>query len=634
MLRRSKRPRISNDSGHTNEPPDSVATPSVATEIDSLVNDANGPSPGQPRLKRMAVRGKRGKLESISQFPLDVLFELDPLDVLNLSRTSKALRSILMRRSSQFIWKSALAHIEGLPECPSDMTEAALHRYDGSELSLNVPFGVLNKGRTKHIYVDKDTLQQYDAEMDSLTGTALNDWVKSKHSQHLARTEHAERCEKWYKSRNLQRSNELDDLRDQRYEAIKEKLCELGWEDEIAHMETYEAENFSVIPFSEHKLVYQPKVLTERNCTVWNNIKGGLIQYMEDFQANRLKRLRGEAVPAIGKVLSKAMKVYAATQPPHVILPLVADVAMEPSFAAIIEDTLLEEAMPIPELHFQSAMKDFPRIVEEMRCAKDEMLVKMINDHPGITEKATLATLQRAATFFHCELCDRSISYPRILVHECWRPRHDLLLDLDVSPFLMLGSLPWNYKNRIIRYDSVASELANKILQETQLDPATTIDGLKHLDIRFECRENHHARVIMKWSVVIRRAVLTSKEKHSVDKQELSGKLRALKIKRRLDRNSSPQLICHECQDKFFWHESYDHLIRQHADNIPAGYTREDHEKSFERFMTLSLDADPRVHEPPVQLLENGLVFPHYEDDADIGYEYRYFLSIVPRKRL
>ncbi|KAG6850403.1 hypothetical protein H0H93_013628 [Arthromyces matolae] len=78
---------------------------------------------------KRTVRGRRGQLETVFQLPLDVLFEifaqLTPLDLLNLSRTSKSLRDILMRRSSQYMWKSARAQVEGLPDCPNDMSEPA-----------------------------------------------------------------------------------------------------------------------------------------------------------------------------------------------------------------------------------------------------------------------------------------------------------------------------------------------------------------------------------------------------------------------------------------------------------------------------------------------------------------------------
>jgi hypothetical protein len=55
--------------------------------------------------------------------PAQIFGHLDPLDVLHLTRTTKALRDILMRRSALSVWKHALSNVEGLPDCPRDLTE-------------------------------------------------------------------------------------------------------------------------------------------------------------------------------------------------------------------------------------------------------------------------------------------------------------------------------------------------------------------------------------------------------------------------------------------------------------------------------------------------------------------------------
>ena len=45
------------------------------------------------------------------------------MDLLNLARTCKCLRAILMHNSSLFLWKAALLRVEDLPSCPADLTE-------------------------------------------------------------------------------------------------------------------------------------------------------------------------------------------------------------------------------------------------------------------------------------------------------------------------------------------------------------------------------------------------------------------------------------------------------------------------------------------------------------------------------
>ncbi|KAH7338484.1 hypothetical protein B0J17DRAFT_662658 [Rhizoctonia solani] len=61
------------------------------------------------------------------RIPMEILFEiasyLFPIDLISLSRSSKLLRNLLMRRSSRHIWTGAMRNVPGLPLCPSNMSE-------------------------------------------------------------------------------------------------------------------------------------------------------------------------------------------------------------------------------------------------------------------------------------------------------------------------------------------------------------------------------------------------------------------------------------------------------------------------------------------------------------------------------
>ncbi|KAI5123145.1 hypothetical protein M0805_000848 [Coniferiporia weirii] len=70
-----------------------------------------------------------GKLALMLQVPDDVVREIAkhllPLDLLNLARSTRALRGMLMSKSARPIWRAALDAL-GIPKCPSDINEPQL----------------------------------------------------------------------------------------------------------------------------------------------------------------------------------------------------------------------------------------------------------------------------------------------------------------------------------------------------------------------------------------------------------------------------------------------------------------------------------------------------------------------------
>ncbi|TRM58358.1 hypothetical protein BD626DRAFT_410575 [Schizophyllum amplum] len=73
----------------------------------------------------VAVPG--GELAALSEFPLDVMYEifcyLHPAQLLAVSRTNKTLRGALLRRSARWIWKASFRNVKKLPEPPTDLSE-------------------------------------------------------------------------------------------------------------------------------------------------------------------------------------------------------------------------------------------------------------------------------------------------------------------------------------------------------------------------------------------------------------------------------------------------------------------------------------------------------------------------------
>ncbi|KAG6913438.1 hypothetical protein DXG01_006821 [Tephrocybe rancida] len=612
MQRRSKRVRTAPDPQSAGVDPGSNVDIQGATSSKKVrkkaAADADGSKP------KRVVRGRRGQLEQMSQLPLDILFEifgqLDPMDILNLTRTSKALRNMLMQRSATYVWKNARSHIPGLPDCPNDMSEPEyanlvfypychvsnyLDSEDEKLQALHCRLGQANKYRDT--MVNAHTLRQYQAEKKDLQGSALDQWCIKRRLQYDLWLKHAKLCEEWNQNRNEERSSWGEEI----------TLLEAGASDE----EYQEKQRLS-----EHKLVKQPKALTER---IWNNIKDTLVDFMEKAKARRLVILYKATIKKRGQVLAAVIDTYASSQPLHSVLPSVADVASLPAFRAIIEDLSIDEA--ITALHFQEAMNDFPQIVTDWRRSKDEVLIKLINDHPASTAKATLATLQHAGTFFKCRQCTGGISYPRILVHHCataldWNDR-TMINDY----FKNLGCKPWNYESSVVRYDHRASERAIRILHDCHLvsDTLSSFD-LDRLDLRFEClkcKSPEQGRLLMKWPVVVDHAGHHYEnsasgsigsgviEVASLDSDESS--LAYLLDFTRISPMSrawchSHSWACLECKTRIAWSTSWEHLNEKHPDLLPTDFTEFEHKTHPDRFFTLHLDASRHILCAPIKV--------------------------------
>ncbi|KAF8057157.1 hypothetical protein FPV67DRAFT_1657896, partial [Lyophyllum atratum] len=297
-------------------------------EVESLVysmdsdNDSETTTPDPPPKKvrkvrsskpdaegswRKRTRGRQGSLEQISGMPLDILFEifahLTPYDLLNLSRTSKPWRNILMHRSSTYVWKRmSVSHRKTCPNVPTTSANLntrisySIHTVMRStgELGLGAVKSVIPANQEQHCSIFcfghsrnryavpaycLRTLRRYKAEMKGLSNPAFQEWHIAKRTEYQAQMEHAGKCEVWNRNRNEERSNELGNIRRRRFEAIKEKLSLLGWGEEIAKLEG----ETRCEQLSDHKLVKQPRELTDR---IWDNIEESLIEFMEKTKSN------------------------------------------------------------------------------------------------------------------------------------------------------------------------------------------------------------------------------------------------------------------------------------------------------------------------------------------------------------
>jgi len=295
------------------------------------------------------VRGKLGMLERLAKdVPLDVVIEifcyLDPGDLIRLARTSKDLRGILMSKTWESVWRIARENVQDLPPLPPDLNEPQYARllYEsychvclkgncdiilwlfrmkcckkcGVETSVPVnlfftiwlalidifrlpPYedlinsqpmeyrhrGILpsewlpgNSSYHNHRVGNTKIAERFKAEYTALqTLEDRRSWISGKTQCFRELARHGRLCERWHEAQLKKRANEVEDVRQKRLEAILERLGEIGWREEAEHM---------LNKFKDHKLVKQPKKLTEHG---WKCIKVELVKMLSNHKENRLR---------------------------------------------------------------------------------------------------------------------------------------------------------------------------------------------------------------------------------------------------------------------------------------------------------------------------------------------------------
>ncbi|KAJ7494738.1 hypothetical protein B0H11DRAFT_2003174 [Mycena galericulata] len=531
----------------------SESTEEEETELAPKKKRRKGAKPNVEDQKGRKVRGRRGLLSSLKEFPLDVLFEifghLNPMDLLNLARTSKDIRGILMARSAAFIWRESRTHIEGLPDIPRDLCEPQYANlvFDGHcHQCLASPVQtVIWSARTRMckkcipdhfasasdlIHMDKleytllqlvpsfeerrggrrGKIQLYSIDLATklskeaerfrvdqvlqLYGPACSEWRKRKREEIDELNAHAELCTAWAAGRMSDRSDELDDARRLRREAIVGRLTALGWGEEIP---------FHTREFNWHKLVKQPKELTDR---IWKNIQAPMIEFLTEKKKTRLEAERIRIIKERCVLAAQTYRTFLETFPADALFPPMIDMISTEPFRAVIEDTSIYPEEKVTEASFAAAILQVPQLSIDWKRRKDQELVEIMKDSiPNAVE----SDLYLATTYFACSSGDvEPISYPHILVStkastlKYGEPQNGVS---DVFQILKLHHDKdiWN-ANRVVRFHRAAFSNIRSVVEACGLDSdVTTAAEMDEINPVMECLNCGHeklGRLVMRWT--------------------------------------------------------------------------------------------------------------------------------------
>lgn len=373
-----------------------------------------------PKRKRARRGPLVGRLASLMEMPMDILFEifghLNPLDVLRLARTTKEFRRLLMHRSSRCIWIAARNNLPDLPDCPPYMSEPQFanlvfdthcheclapntrsvdwrlarricmkctkdcmieegYCYMTESSHLAVPSKYGKRGRP--CYYKRD-LEEYQRRKASLTDPKKREeFVGERRARVAEMNKHGALLEAWALRQATARSSELEQLRSARKQAIIEELTKLGWGPEIEQI--YPSDDLG-----SHRLVKQPTRLTPR---IWSNIRPEMIKHMEDLRAVRLQRERKALVSSRKQTAVSVLRTYKREHLPFTdVMPEPMDFCMFPEVSAIIE---LPTETEVTEASFAGVVSQLDELITQWRTRNHNSFIDKFKDDLALKLQGT-----------------------------------------------------------------------------------------------------------------------------------------------------------------------------------------------------------------------------------------------------
>ncbi|KAI0692020.1 hypothetical protein C8T65DRAFT_730608 [Cerioporus squamosus] len=297
------------------------ANSSTGRTLTSRTRTRSTPTPARSNVRA------RGRGLDIPNMPWDVLLEIfsvmHPRELLILARTSKDYREFLISRKSARVWKAARQHAEpGLPDCPPFFSEPAYanlvffpHCHSCTSANVktvmweflarycqNCKVDMLIEHKAVYDQIDfrereygvKELLNVIEARPSRGSfprpfchapeyngfiyefhcglphGADRTPLVKQTAEKARLRKQFAIAMRKWATEQEQRRANELQELKDARLEAVKQRLRNEGYGVQLDTM-----------PLDELKAlgpVRQARQLTERG---WKSIRDEVVAFME-----------------------------------------------------------------------------------------------------------------------------------------------------------------------------------------------------------------------------------------------------------------------------------------------------------------------------------------------------------------
>ncbi|KAF8912071.1 hypothetical protein CPB84DRAFT_1841774 [Gymnopilus junonius] len=400
------------------------------------------------------IRGRRGALKTMTEMPVDILLEifsqLQPVDLLHISRATKALRAIVLEESSKFLWEQVYRNVPGPekpPACPPGMsplhyTNVLYGRYCQSCTSTPArvvhwharvrlcskcaPKQLVHTAKTGDIYLIcsamyfKSSPTMYAGsyvlkaqyERHARLYNAIQEekdraqYRKEAEKESKIRSNHGQKLQFWERKMKRARVGNTRSIRDGRRQAIIRMIYKEGYAQELSRCRVEDLPGVKVT-----------KELTDKE---WDKIKHKILPALEYLrQENKRRQLISSYNWRLRDLATKVESTTSKIMKPPVFPPISQYARTEPFRSLIKDDTISNSDLLRRLVEHESQIAT---IATSWKDNTDRFLRKLLQESSNIVG-SDVDPLHLAVTFFKCGFCDDPITYPRILMHRCLRDR-------------------------------------------------------------------------------------------------------------------------------------------------------------------------------------------------------------------
>ncbi|KAI5900841.1 uncharacterized protein SCHCODRAFT_02559846 [Schizophyllum commune H4-8] len=462
--------------------------------------------------------------------PLDVLYEVlsyvDPISLLNLSRTSNLLRTTLLSSPARWVWRTSYtASDHDLPLAPDDVTipqflsllvdricdfchatlgpddrmvrfwAARLRSctnclYDTDHIVREKELGIFPIVRDVRRYfgaahplrkllLASEDHYSFDVKYSRVTIERLaevfkrenrrklmadkKEWLKQREAEHAKIVEHAALCKKWEEGEEEKKRKRNYEIQMQRLGQIFDRLKNFGWYEEAKELHSrYELRC--------NDFIAKRQPLTDEE---WADNQNSVLQYLTELKARRQTEIRRETFKERYQLLKEVYHSFGRRpRNSDYIRPGVGDLVTFEEVKDFVEGTPVDQNLERQD-YCDMLERIEPVRFPKWQAACEEALVALLNAKD--TDRATPATtadLRTAAVVFtHKDphyVDVEVLHYPFMLQR---RPRMYPCYAEDDDPQRLVGQWAWSADR--VYVEPARLRVAERLVSLAGLDPRT-----------------------------------------------------------------------------------------------------------------------------------------------------------------